>query len=199
MKFLILSLVIVCGFISQTNAHPIISPYPIDTFIPGLKFVPVYRDKKNNLSWSASLPGYYTNGCVNRHGDFDRAKCTFQAMADGTYQVKIDDSNAAKNCQIIGARLPTKFEYESLMRDFEYTELGNGELVLTNKGDDDMQAIFRETDEYAYFWTSTPGTTQTLAFFFSRGVWHNTGRSEGSILEHLRYVNGISVRCVSEQ
>ena len=74
---------------------------------------PVYTDNTNGLSWINSLNGMYANGCNN-------GQCPFETIADGTRQVKTEDSEAAQACQAIGARLPTVSEFRSLIRNFDH-------------------------------------------------------------------------------
>lgn len=117
------------------------------------KFVAVYTDKLNGLSWSKALPDHYSNGCVASSGQYSSSKCTYDNVASGNRQVRVEDSEAAKACRNIGARLPTKEEFESLIRNFDYSEEHRSFPQLTNKGNADMQAIFGDMDNY--FWSSS--------------------------------------------
>lgn len=85
------------------------------------RFAPVYTDSSNNLFWTKALPGTFSNGCIDVNGKYDGRKCTLETDAngvpifvDGAWTVKVDDSDAARACRDIGARLPTKKEIESI-------------------------------------------------------------------------------------
>lgn len=118
-------------------------------------FQTVYIDHSNSLSWSKMLSGTYSNGCEADNGsNFDSNKCTFEIGKDGSQQVKVDDSNAAKACKAVGGRLPTKPEYESLIRKFNHSEENYGP-GLTVKGMAEIQGVFRDMNHW--FWTSSVG------------------------------------------
>jgi hypothetical protein len=118
-------------------------------------FQTVYIDHHyySNLSWGKMLSGTYSNGC-EADGKFDSNKCTFEIREDGSRQVRVDDSNAAKACKAVGGRLPTKPEYESLIRNFNHSEENYGP-ALTVKGMAEMKGSFRDMNRW--FWTSSVG------------------------------------------
>ena len=150
------------------------------------QFEVAYTDQ-SGLSWSTEIPGLYTNGCVDAYGYFDRGKCSFETGSDGSLQVKVDDSNAAKACRDIGARLPTKSEFESLIRDFGHTEEFNG-LRLTEAGRTDMHIKFGD-GMINWFWSSSVSSIGPDNAFDLNG-------NNGDVSNDDR-TNYFSVRCVS--
>ncbi len=150
------------------------------------KFITVYTDKLNGLSWSKALPGTYSNGCASNSA-YDPLKCTFDVVG-GSRQVRVEDSEAAKACREIGARLPTKEEFESLIRNFDIKQYSLG---LTDNGVAQMQVIFGDMNNW--FWSaSVSSSIPDFAFAFDGGLG-NGGIGYGS-----RYENG-AVRCVSDR
>lgn len=138
----------------------------------GTKFASVYIDKINNLSWSKALPGTYSNGCVGDDGEYDASKCTFETNSDGTRQVKVADSAAARACSDLGggARLPTEREYQSLIQKFDHATYkchwdGTKNCHrLSGKGISDMQSIFGDMNNW--FWSSVSPNDSDGAFHF---------------------------------
>lgn len=144
-------------------------------------FVAVYTDSKNNLAWSKALPGTYTNGCLDAHGKYDANKCTWPGIGL--------DSAAGKACKEIGASLPTKFQYESLIRSFgHHFDSVQNVPFLTEKGQAQMQAVFGDMPNY--FWTSSVYSMSypQVAFFFHSPLGH-------ALLDRVRD-NELAVRCV---
>ena len=158
----------------------------------------VYTDTGNSLSWTSALPGpRYKNGCLDVNGHDDATKCTYDVGVDGTHQVRVEDSAAAKACRdlrdsagnLVGARLPTKAEYESLIRNMgqEGVDFINGVYgpYLTVTGQARMVEIFRDTPDW--FWTSTvlPVYSENAVAFSRRHVVYALYRG-----------SGVGVRCV---
>ncbi len=140
------------------------------------KFVPVYIDSKG-LEWSKTLPSLYRNGCVGENDLYDTLKCTYRN--DGRErQVEITDSDAAKACHKIGARLPTKEELNILYFDFLFKNYG------------EMFIKFGDTN--IAFWSSSVNPddpTQAFSIFFPSNV-------NDKIKPENRY-HELPVRCVS--
>lgn len=140
----------------------------------------------------------YRNGCVDSTGTYDGSKCTYENGSDGFRQVKVADSDAAKACSEIGARLPTKPEFESLIRRFDYTEHAYGP-ELTHKGVTEMQNIFG--DMWNAFWSSSvDATSGDYANFFNgdRGNGLNGFIGSGSNDNGDRSFKA-EVRCVMKE
>ena len=150
-------------------------------------FVAVYTDPSNGLKWSKALPSFYTNGCIGFGGKYDASECTSVMVAGGGLQVKVEDSDAARACRLIGAMLPTKEEYESLIRNFDKTEESHGPK-LTAKGKSDMNAIFGDGG-YIFWSASVSENFPEVAFKFDSDF--------GAVGIGLRYLGGSTVRCVS--
>lgn len=153
------------------------------------QFTAVYTDSSNRLSWSRKIPGTYTNGCVVPNDRYRREYfCGFEIIPGTGPQIKVDGSAAAKVCRDMGARLPTKSEYESLIRNFEHVRESN-RYLLTPKGVADMQKVFGDTDQQTWFWTSSLNPSDdgySLAYTFNGGFLQMEFRSKSSG----------SVRCV---
>lgn len=161
-------------------------------------FEKVYTDKSNGLSWSKALPGFYYNGFYDDEGNFAVVgKC--EVFSNGDCAIKTDTSDAAKACQNIGGKLPTKLEWESLIKNFDHAETTFRQeptITLTAKGIENMQAIFGDMaslkfviDDDIYlipvnFWSSSAGPWNSdhayvfsgkvgSIFFFDRRVGHH--------------------------
>ncbi|MNJ91380.1 hypothetical protein D3C87_90310 [compost metagenome] len=151
------------------------------------QFLTAYVDQ-SGLSWSVALQGRFSNGCADAIGRYSESKCTFEIDANKNLQVKVDDSMAAKSCREIGARLPTKTEIESLIRNFDHTEMSSGPK-LTELGRSDMQAKFSD-DIHSWIWSSSVWSfSHDRAYIFSG--------DDGAIffgVRQLKYDN--AVRCV---
>jgi hypothetical protein len=146
-----------------------------------ISFEPIYTDAANRLQWGKMLTGTYSNGCAGANGLYDYGKCTVEKGADGNLQVKVADSNAAKACRDMGARLPTKPEFESLIRQFDHFEKSDGP-GLTESGVAGVKKVFGER---LASWSSS--ATPYNAYYFEFGViW----------LSQYRYDPSGKVRCV---
>lgn len=160
------------------------------------QFRSVYTDNINKLSWSKALPGEYSNGCVNSDGRWDSSKCTLENGANGTLEVKLEDSNAAKACRNIGARLPTEREYDSLIQNFPHTkkqcfwDAAKTCSRLTPQGIEYMQSVFGDMNNL--FWSSSVDSKNPLVAFDFDG-------REGDIYYAYRNINYKAVRCVSSR
>ncbi len=134
-------------------------------------FATIYRDERirnsnGGLDWSKSLHGVYSNGCIGAEGEYDLSACK---QAPGGLMVQVQDSAAAKACELVGGRLPTAAEYTSLIGNFDHWNDPDGDLVLTSKGRAEMQAVFGDMSHW--FWTSTIEASGNvgLANLFSGG------------------------------
>lgn len=165
-------------------------------------FVEVYRDTLNGLSWSSAPYATMTNGCATSANHEDNNLCTLVELDEQLY-IKPKDSEAARYCSSMGARLPTKVEFESLIRNFEFTEEKKGPQ-LTSKGRDDMKAIFNDTDGLGEFydlgfwssfvhdrlWDGNAMKFDAYAFIPAYGNIFNRKSRRGD------YLGGQFVRCV---
>lgn len=164
------------------------------------QFVAVYTDPSNKLAWSAGSVLQMGNGCENHEGYFDISQCSVSVNASGKRMVDPNDSNAAKECQKVGARLPTREEYKSLVKQFDHIPeghecnpmLGAGKgPCLTSLGIQAMNAIFKDMGESAedrFFWTASVSATSdeaAIAFSGNLPVDYLSSREDN-----------LSVRCV---
>lgn len=128
------------------------------------KFVSVFTDPANDVSWSKALPSRYSNGCVNQNGYFYIYLCrqnenfvngfSTPVLVNGYYEVDLLRSDADRACYAIGASLPTKRDYQSLVRQFDHDDRGR----LTSAGVAAMQDVFSDVDS-KWWWTKTNGYT----------------------------------------
>ncbi len=123
------------------------------------EFGSVFTDPANNLSWAKALPGRYSNGCVDQNGNYYSPFCYLKmdpiigaVMENGYYEIDPWRSNAARACDAIDARLPTRNEYQSFVQQFDHDDRGR----LTSRGVAAMQKIFGDIDS-KWWWTSTNG------------------------------------------
>ena len=131
------------------------------------------------VSWMSALPNkIFPNGCTDEQGIIAPEKCAYQqdqdgkpVKVDGYPQVDLANSNAAKACAAIGARLPTQWEYQYLIESYTglYTDSGSGlGPVLTSEGIAAMQKEFGDMVPASFanwFWTSsTYGIDKALIF-----------------------------------
>jgi hypothetical protein len=156
------------------------------------RLVQVHIDNFKKLAWSKALPGRYTNGCVNAHGNFDYSKCVVEKGSDGRLQVKVEYSAAAHACKSLGARLPTELEFNSLIRNFDHIETTSMPR-LTSKGIEEMQLVFGDMNEKNnWFWTSSVTSYDNVdGILFST----NIGSISGQLVP--RGTN-LAVRCVAD-
>ncbi len=146
----------------------------------------VYKDKLNGLSWSRKLPGLFSNGCLDADKKYDERKCTQIVDASWNHFVDPKDSDAAKACSDLNARLPTEEEAISLIRNFDHIDSPFGPR-LTGNGLKEMYGIFTDA---GYFWTSSVVTADPV-----RAMYLNSLRGR---IENLgRYFVDGAVRCVS--
>jgi hypothetical protein len=151
-------------------------------------FNPVFVDN-TGLKWSGKLSQGYTNGCVGSNGDYN-GNCSWYIEEEA-------DSEAQKACLLINGRLPTKTEYENLMKNFEYINY-NEKVRLTKDGLNDMRDALYDMDEFDFYWTSTPiervfdypHTYMIDAFIFDAAEHIRT------MTDRARFL-GAQVRCVS--
>lgn len=125
-----------------------------------LAFHTAYTDRYNNLFWSRALPGMYRNGCQLGEGFFHvLSKCNVEAGPYQSILVKADESDAANACKAIGARLPTRAEFLSLIVNFDHTDYPQlGGPILTERGGAAMGDVFGDmagVPKRQGFWTST--------------------------------------------
>lgn len=164
-------------------------------------FTAVYVDKFNGLKWGNRLPGHYSNGARTR-GAFDAKKCTYVENYIGA-TVKVEDSEAAMACKSIGARLPTKEEYFSLIENFRHEYVGSSP-ALTGVGRKQMADVFQDISlvdegiktDRQWFWTSsTIANNPCYGYEFSvyYGAVDHYYRDY-----HIRAGHQIYVRCVQD-
>lgn len=154
------------------------------------QFTGVYTDRLNKVSWS-ERQGIFSNGCVDSNGNYDPKKCTLETDAASRHQVEVESSRAATVCRDIGARLPTKIEFESLIRNFDHAEASFGPY-LTYRGQGEMRNALddRHTDPFDLLWTSSVDPkSPERAFVFSG---YNYGHVGHTLYRH----SYDSVRCV---
>lgn len=152
--------------------------------VPLQNFVAVYKDPSNNVFWSKTIEGMYSNGCVdgNSVNAEPRSRfCTYETDKNGQMLVKADYSAAAKACIEIGGRLPTYQEYFSLFAQFGVTK-ANDRISPERKAE--MQRLFG--DSGPFFWSSTLLFVDEAVFF----------AEDGWSLEEYRWLH-MNVRCVT--
>jgi len=119
-------------------------------------FTSVYMDPRNGLSWGSVLPGVYSNGCRTEEGlhvHNDHSRCNTRPGPNNLPLVEVSESAAAIACKQTGARLPTVFEYHSLIQNFDHTIDDRGVPDLTELGKSQMQNALG--DNQRDFWTSS--------------------------------------------
>lgn len=148
------------------------------------QFNPVYTDPQTGLKWTSSLPGEFTNGdsC-----DLEISGCKAHPMPDGTDQVDVTESDAAKECIKIGGRLPTLKEAQAMLNNFDHDRESHFGPHLSSKGLAHMNAIFGDGNRIG-FWTSTLHPQSTFYGF-------NFEFQFGEILQ-LPRIGKAAVRCV---
>lgn len=123
---------------------------------PDLPPQPAYTDPSNNVRWLAELPETYTHGCFEG-GSPGGIRCTLSRTRENLFEAVEEDSDAAKACRDIGARLPTQGEIISLLRNFDHEEQRVNQYVtspvLTEKGFKEMEA--KLGDMKHSYWSSS--------------------------------------------
>lgn len=171
----------------------------------------VFVDPANGIRWTKALQKakyphdfiWLYNGCVDSEGHYQSSKCTMKRGPDGKFQVVVEDSDAALACKQVGARLPTKQEYESLMLNFEHDT--QYRIRLTYKGIKQLMGIFKDVyvNEFdgaisGYFATSTIfNGERDWAYSFDQGQDGVYDPRYGKIDINLRYYPSY-VRCVKD-
>jgi len=165
-----------------------VSFFAICSYAADGQFESVYTDNSNKVSWGKTVSNIYTNGCADANGQQNNFYCTFDTLADGSHQVKVEDSYAAKACSEIGARLPTKQEIDSLVRNFDHTEESQGPK-LTAKAHADIEKVLRHIDGQL-FWSSSVYTNNSELAYIYDGTF-------GGVYKYGGYRKfPIEVRCV---
>lgn len=101
----------------------------------------LFKDK-SGATWLASFPDKYSNGCYDQKAQYSRAACS----------LPIEKSSPAESaCYKIGARLPTKEDYENLIRSYDH----DAEPSLTKKGVQQLKQAFGADDTDGLYWTAT--------------------------------------------
>ncbi|RYZ68006.1 MAG: hypothetical protein EOP05_16980 [Proteobacteria bacterium] len=136
----------------------------------------LFKDK-NGVTWLASFPDQYSNGCYDQKAQYSRAACS----------LPIEKSSPAESaCYKIGALLPTKEDYENLIKSFDH----ESEPRLTEKGVQQIKSAFGADYTDDWYWTSTLSKRDAeKAHFFS----FSTLGLENS--QDYRYIKH-AVRCI---
>lgn len=158
------------------------------------------------LRWSETLtppadgraaPGF-TNGCVRlneqRQAILDSDNFAFtdysRCTSTSDRKVVVADSEAATACEKIGGRLPTKTEFETLIRSYEYIGKNGWPHLPTTK-----EALSRDFGEDIFqpFWSSSPvsGYPDYAFYFNGYDVSVSFTRRDGTAL--------FAVRCVRDR
>jgi hypothetical protein len=139
-------------------------------------FQPVYTDRLDGIQWGAELPGTFTHGCF-QGGSPGGRHCTYTTVGYSV-QAVVDDSDAARACKALGARLPTYFEIMSLIRNFDHKEVAQGERfalpIITDQGFKDMEKSLGDMKKY--YWSSSVssqdnGITSSVLKFGNLGFY----------------------------
>lgn len=154
------------------------------------------RVDDSGLAWSKEVNNLYSNGCADKEEGKDISQCTLEKNeqgdlvldSEGNPKVDIKTSLAAQACQRIGGRLPTKPEWESLIRNFDHTEEFAGPR-LTESGRASMQAQFGDMDNW-FFTSSVVSSNPEIAYIFYFFT-------DGLIAHQSRDFGAGAVRCVS--
>ena len=114
-------------------------------------FEVAYHDFANKIVWSKFLPGLYPNCLYDEHSWLCESAQTPVGVVDA------NNSAAAKACEAVNARLPTKSEVDNLIREFDHTEVSAAQgavtlPTLTLNGFVSLQNYF---GLLGGFWTST--------------------------------------------
>ena len=157
-----------------------------------VNFETVFIDRSINLAWSSAISGTYSNGCTNEADYYSKSKCSVTKTAEAAVQVSVDDSAAARACRNFGARLPTRQEYESLMKNFDLlpSRYLSTSPFLSEKGVRDMQSVFKDTDNL--FWTSSINSEDD----FNNAFVFEVTREAGHAVRFQGRSHRFAVRCV---
>ena len=133
---LLLSIMSTLIFVTVANAENVNSSE---------KFVVAFIDKSARLEWSRALNYEYKNGC----GNFEN---------DGVFTCSADQSSSEASiaCRNIGARLPTKAEYISMILNFDHRYSHDHHLEVTKIGAEKMDSVFQDGKNLGnyIFWSS---------------------------------------------
>lgn len=161
----------------MSSACTTLKPGPVG---PDYKVLAVSYIDSTGLYWLEKLENDSKNGCVDGHDNYHALLCS------KTIQNEFD-SDAEKQCESFGARLPTIEDYARLLKDFEPSaSLDKG---LSAEIYHQVAMAFKDDMPYAA-WTSTVRSDNpTQARYFS---WR-----KGQILERYEYRSvELPVRCV---
>lgn len=163
------------------------------------QFTPILTDKKTGLIWGKTIPGKFTNGCMERNADGKITESGCRIRMSSKKEKLVANSAAITACENLGARLPSQFEFESLIRNFDHTDIPSdpkylpNDLRLTEKGVEQMRAAFGDLDKpiWAQYWAST-------AIEIFEGKYYGASLFETNQMLHQWRTYEYWVRCVKE-
>jgi hypothetical protein len=126
-----------------------LSLFSATSFADNQAFVQAYLDN-DGVSWSEPLAQKMPNGCTNSQGTHDPASCSPRNRSG-------KDSQAQAACETLDARLPTVFEIERLVMNFDHTKTDQWSFPeLIDLGLQQYKAAFKNvTDDNFYSSTVT--------------------------------------------
>lgn len=169
-------------------------------------FPSVYKDKAG-LNWSKSI-GEFSNGCITNPNDEDANDCKYEKYGNNEIRVKKETSEAEVACSKIGGRLPTVYELNDLITNFEYElrdGMGGKFRKLTDKGVTDFLSTFMPFEDFTLefkIWSSTIrsdgqpyyNTAAATVLYFGKDV--STSRKSGYLSAQWWRVMAHHVLCV---
>lgn len=189
-------------------------------------FQPVFVDPYTGLTWGKTLAKKYSNGCtyfnrITKMQDLDYFKChkdnellkSSSFLDENGLKVIDKNSDAAKACQSIGARLPTEYELSRLLQNFDINsppekpwDTYYGSFRLEKEEIEQMQKIFGDADgESVRYWTATvrrqigsPENSPTPINMFSNSAVTLSVSPEQGIISQSGRERRNKVRCVKK-
>lgn len=133
---------------------------------PGYKILAVSYIDSTGLYWLEKLAEDAKNGCVDQQGNYHVALCSKDIR-------NVSDSDAEKQCEAFGARLPTIEEYERLLKDFQPS--ASLEKGLSPEIYHQVAMAFKDDMPFAAWTSSVRADNPAQAHYFSwrRGQMHD--------------------------
>jgi hypothetical protein len=147
---------------------------------PDYKVLAVSYVDSSGLYWLEKLEAAAKNGCIDKFENYKTSECSVTIS-------KSEDSDAEKNCESFGSRLPTMAEYERLLKDFQPD--ASLEKGLSDETYHEVAMAFKDDMPYAAWTSSVREDSHEQARYFS---WR-----KGGVQNRFEYRSvELPVRCV---